>query len=270
MSKGRKSYNKNTCTKLILLYTFIENKTYMNHFMNIQFFVCFHNKIIHELYEISQIEKNSYLTFYGVKEIDNTVDNSIYEFELVHYNRSLQTNKYNEGSCIYHVFTNRLYEKYDYIGFCQYDMIFRKDIFKNIEYNISKNTIFYLNFFEREFLGGQLTIVKDFYNIPAGLTNYNAFFNTNYTTDDLICNKMVICNTFLIPTRIYVKMMYWLKHYFKEDIQSNNITGDGHDFNPGHMIEALTSMFLSLEICQGAKYQKLDLEHNHNYKIFCD
>ena len=237
--------------------------------MNIQFFVCFHNKIIHKLYEISQIEKNSYLTFYGVKNRDHTLTNPIYEFELPNCNEILQKNKYNEGSCIYHVYTNRLYEKYDYIGFCQYDMIFRKDIFKNIENNISNNTIFYLGFFESGFLGGQLTIVKDFYNIPSGLANYNAFFHTNYTVDDLIHNKMIVCNTFLIPIRIYVKMMYWLQHYFKEDIHVNNITGDGHDFDPGHMIEALTSMFLALEICEGAIYKKMDLEHNHNYKI-CD
>jgi hypothetical protein len=35
------------------------------------------------------------------------------------------------------------------------------------------------------------------------------------------------------------------------------------------MIEALTSMFLSLEINEGAKYEKLILKHNQDFKKVC-
>jgi len=183
----------------------------------------------------------------------------------------LQQNKYNEGSCIYHVYTNNLYQKYDYIGFCQYDMIFPEYFFKNIENNLhsnnNNNIIFYLDFFQSAFLGGQTTIIKDYYNVPSGLKSYNKFFNKNYTTEELISNKMIICNTFLISKKMFEKMMSFLIQYFRDDINKINFCDDGHHFDPGHIIEALTSMFLSLEISEGASYEKLNLEHNHNYKI---
>lgn len=238
--------------------------------MNIQFFVCFHKKIFHNIYKISSIENEKYITFYGVKDKDlGQNKNIIYEYELMHYNDILQKKNYNEGSCIYHIYKNNLYNKYDYIGFCQYDMIFEDSFFKNIEYKVlnNSNTIFYLDFFQWAFLGGQTTIIKDYYNIPSALNNYNNFFNKKYTTENLITNKMIICNTFLIPKKMYEKMMSWLINYFKDDIDILYVSDDGNNFNPGHMIEALTSMFLSLEINEGAVYEKLNLTHNHDYKI---
>jgi hypothetical protein len=238
--------------------------------MNLQIFVCFHKKIFPEIYKISSVENEKYITFYGVKDKDLEIDkNVIYEYELNHYNPKLQENKYNEGSCIYHIYKNNLYNKYDYIGFCQYDMVFSESIFKDIECTLLKNnnTIFYIEFFHRAFLGGQTTIIRDYYNIPAGLNSYNVFFNTSYTPQHLISKKMIICNTFLIPKKMYEKMMSWLIQYFKDDINKLNMCEDGHHFDPGHMIEALTSMFLSLEIMEGAVYEKLNLNHNHDYKL---
>jgi len=237
--------------------------------MNIQFFICFHKKIFPKLYSSINETEFKYITYYGVKERIRRKNNVLYEDELPIYNPNLQKQKYNEGSCLYHVYKNNLYDKYDYIGFCQYDMIFHKNTFENIEQTISSqpNTIFYLNFFEWAFLGGQTAIIQDFPDFVGGLKSYNSFFNTNYTEDDLLRNKMNICNTFLIPKKMYEKMMSWLISYFKDDINTVNETGDGYDFNPGHMIEALTGMFLSLEINEGALYEKLDISHDHEYKM---
>jgi hypothetical protein len=239
--------------------------------MNLQFFVCFHKKIFDEIYKISEEENKNYLTFYGVKDKDLETDkNIIYEYELTNYNSTLQKNNYNEGSCIYHIYKNDLYNKYDYIGFCQYDMIFLENFFIKIEEKINSNNIniiFYLDFFKQSFLGGQTIITDNYSNIPSGLKSYNKFFNKNYTTKNLVSNKMIICNTFLISKKIYEKMMSWLIQYFRNDINKIYKSKDGRNFNPGHMIEALTSMFLSLEISEGAIYEKLNLEHNHEFKI---
>ncbi len=87
--------------------------------MNIQIFVCFHKKIYPEIYEITISENENYLTFYGVKNKYNNVKNIIYEYELDYYNPIFQNNDYNEASCIYHIYKNNLYSKYNYIGFCQ-------------------------------------------------------------------------------------------------------------------------------------------------------
>jgi len=236
--------------------------------MSLQFFVCFHQKIFPEIYKISSKENKKYLTYYGVKNKDVSLNkNVIYEYELTHYNHKLQENKYNEGSCIYHIYKNDLHIKYDYIGFCQYDMIFPQSFFKNIKHKLSQNTIFYLDFFQWAFLGGQIIIITNYDDLPAGLDNYNKFFGTNHKPDVLLKNKMITCNTFLIPTKMYVKMMSWLIQYYKDNINIQFICANQHKFNPGHIIEALTSMFLALEICEGAVYEKLYLKHNHKYKI---
>ena len=222
--------------------------------MNIQLFVCFHKKIFPTVYKISPIENEKYLTFYGVNNKDLEIKKKvIYEYELLHYNPVLQKNNYNEGSCIYHIYKNNLYN-YDYIGFCQYDMIFQENFFSKIEYKIlnNSNTIFYLDFFQWHFYGGQTTIIKDYYNIPSGLKSYNNFFNKSYTVENLITNKMIICNTFLIPKKMYEKMMSWLMNYFTNDINMLYVSDYRCKFNPGHMIEALTGMVLSLEINEGA------------------
>jgi hypothetical protein len=239
--------------------------------MNLQFFVCFHKKIFHNIYKITPAEKEKYITFYGVKEKDPEGNPKIiYEYELEKYNPNLQSKKYNEGSCLFHVYKNKLYNTYDYVGFCQYDMVFPQRFFKFIEAKLNSDNnskvIFYLDFFKWAFLGGQTTIIRSYPNVPSGLKSYNLFFNKNYTANHLIKNKMIICNTFLIPKKMYEKMMAWLVHYFRNDINDNYICSRGHHFNPGHIIEALTSMFLSLEISEGAVYEKLYLRHDHDIK----
>jgi hypothetical protein len=234
--------------------------------------VCFHKKIVNEIYYITEAEKQKYITYYGVKDKDDTnPNNTIYEFELEKYEPYLQKNIYNEGSCIYHVYTNKLYESYDYIGFCQYDTSFKHDTLKKIEEKIKTTEapiIFYLNFFDWWFLGGQITIIKNYKDIPAGLDSYNKFFSKNYTSDDLIRNRMITCNTFIIPKKMYEKMMAWLTQYYLRDIETDIWDEDGNwRGNPGHIIEGLTGMFLALEICEGAVYEKLEWDHNHAYKL---
>jgi hypothetical protein len=235
--------------------------------MNIKFFVVFHKIVYPELYKIKEND-NKYITFYGVNDKIN-IDNVIYEQELEIYNKNLQERKYNEGSCLYHIYMNKLYEEYDYIGFCQYDMIFEKDIFINIEtqINTNHNTIFFIDFFDWTFLGGPL--VQDYDDYIGGLKSYNQYFNTSFTEHDLFNNKMPICNTFLVPKHIYVKMMSWLNQYYIDKIQISMYDKiNNFEFNPGHMIEGLTGMFLALETCNGAVYHRLDMTHSQSsYKV---
>ena len=61
--------------------------------------------------------------------------------------------------------------------------------------------------------------------------------------------------------------MEWMSRYFIHNIQSSMQAQDGIVFNPGHMIEALTSMFLCLEVVQGAEYKKLSISHDQNLKL---
>jgi hypothetical protein len=236
--------------------------------MNFNIFIVFHNEIADHFYNINTNDWR-YLTFYGVDKKFDTSRNVLYEKSLKIYNPALQNKKYNEGSALYHIYMNDLYKSYDYVGFAQYDMIFNKETISNIRKRIeSKNKahqyIFYIGFFEWAFLGGQTTIISDYGILKNGLDSYNSFFKTSYTKEDLIKNKMIICNTFIIPSNMFKKMMDWMQQYFKNHIESNMIDTENFiEFNPGHMIEALTGMFLSLEVASGvAKYVNFDICHS--------
>lgn len=232
--------------------------------MNLQFFCCFHDYLIKRNYlNIESDERDKYITFYGVnkKIVDDHWKNIIYEYDLLHYNENLQKNLYNEGSCLYHVYKNKLYDKFDYVGFCQYDMYFMKDIFTKISNNIDTDTIFILDYFYPD-VKHQLKVftqhVNDFDN---ELHNYNTYFNTNYKIEDIIkcINK---CNTFLIPKKTYEKMMSWLNKYFRDNIHVDMIDkNNNYKFNPGHVIEGLTGMFLAIERCEGMKHVRLRINH---------
>jgi hypothetical protein len=247
--------------------------------VKLNIFVVFHSKIYTELYtELDETEKDC-ITLYGVKAKCNSTMKTIYEEELPIYLPALQRNIYNEGSALYHVYTNNLYTEYDYVGFGQYDMKFNSGSIKAITQQIekeSRNTkhIFYINFFAYPFTGSFSLLIKKYNKFECGLKSYNDFFNTTYTKTDLLKNYMPVFNTFVIPKQMYEKMMSWLQYYFVEDICEDDITmydmtipKNIIHFGTGHMIEALVGMFLLLEVLQGAKYSKLDMVHDQQFKV---
>jgi hypothetical protein len=226
----------------------------------VQFFVCFHNAINKNYYS----EKNlKYITFFGVKNRIDDVDNIIYEDQLQIYNKNLQENVYNEGSCLYHVYVNKLYLKYNFIGFAQYDMRFDDDnmIDKIItEIHDNENIIFYIGFFDSHFKNAIL--VRNYNTFISGLESYNHFFKKDYTEDDLYKIKMPLCNTFLIPKKLYEKLMEWLMQYFvDESPKSFKNHTENYNFNPGHIIEELTGMFLGFQVYEDYRFVKMDISH---------
>jgi CRISPR/Cas system-associated protein Cas5 (RAMP superfamily) len=111
------------------------------------------------------------ITLYGVnnREFNNTKFNMIYEEDLTIYNKLFQKYKYNEGSSLYHIYVNKLYKKYDYIGLFQYDMTFSSNTIDKVKEKIINNSninyIFYMGFFpdikKSGFLGGHQLIINN-------------------------------------------------------------------------------------------------------------
>ena len=236
---------------------------------SIHIYSVFHNYFYDELYnDIENEEENKMITLYGVKEkqINTTKLNMIYEADLEIYNPNFQKLKYNEGSALYHLYKNGLYKKYDYIGICQYDMKFFSNTIndiKNIINNTSIDYIFNIGYFpdikDTGFNGGHGLIINSINNFPCGLETYNKFFNTNYTSKEVIKNLLICCNTFIIPSKMFENMMDWMEQYFIDDLVLNKTNSDCD--NPGFAIEGLVGMFLSLEVYKGAKYYPFHIEH---------
>jgi hypothetical protein len=233
--------------------------------VSIKLFVVFHNLIFDELYtEMSKIDKES-VTLYGVKNRQDSEFKTIYEADLPIYNPKLQADVYNEGSAFYHIYKNNLYNDCDYIGFGQYDMKIHADTFSSIRSTINSSNspcIFIMDYFPdikiSGFLGCHNLIKSDLNGLESGLKTYNRIFNKNYTAEDVIQNRLIMCNTFVIHRKTFEKLMSWLIQYYRDDINVNRHPLIG---NAGQIPEALIGMFLSLEVLEGAKYQKFNVEH---------
>lgn len=225
---------------------------------SIQMYIVFHSRVFENLLEELSPEDKLNITLYGVRDRHNTKLNVVYEYELPIYNPCLQENIYNEGSAFYHIFKNKhLYSQHDYIGFGQYDMKLFKDTFTNINKiicdNPTENCIFVNTFFQKvnevSGLGGGATLfVNNMNTLEAGLTSYNRVFNKNYTAEDIIQNKFIACNVFVIKTSLFEKMMTWLMLYYIDNIKETIHPTIG---NAGVIIESLVGMFLSLEVLEG-------------------
>jgi hypothetical protein len=108
------------------------------------------------------------------------------------------------------------------------------------------------------FLGCHNLIKSDLNGLESGLKTYNRIFNKNYTAEDVIQNRLIMCNTFVIHRKTFEKLMSWLIQYYRDDINVNRHPLIG---NAGQIPEALIGMFLSLEVLEGAKYHKFNVEH---------
>lgn len=233
--------------------------------ISIKLFVVFHNLIFDELYtEMSKIDKDS-VTLYGVKNRQDSKFKTVYEADLPIYNPKLQADVYNEGSAFYHIYKNNLYNDCDYIGFGQYDMKIHADTFSNIRSTINSSDrpcIFVMDYFPdikvSGFLGCHNLIKSDLNGLESGIKTYNRMFNKRYTAEDVIQNRLIMCNTFVIHRKTFEKLMSWLIQYYRDDI---NVNRHPHIGNAGQIPEALIGMFLSLEVLEGAKYHKFNVEH---------
>jgi GR25 family glycosyltransferase involved in LPS biosynthesis len=253
-------------TDSMVSYDIVESyRKKMSIHVSIKLFVVFHNLIFDELYtEMSKIDKES-VTLYGVKNRQDSEFKTVYEADLPIYNPKLQADVYNEGSAFYHIYKNNLYNDCDYIGFGQYDMKIHADTFSSIRSTINSSNspcIFIMDYFPdikiSGFLGCHNLIKSDLNGLESGLKTYNRMFNKTYTAEDVIQNRLIMCNTFVIHRKTFEKLMSWLIQYYRDDINVNRHPLIG---NAGQIPEALIGMFLSLEVLEGAKYHKFNVEH---------
>jgi hypothetical protein len=238
----------------------------------LQIFTVFHKHVPPQIYKyLTPIEKHQ-ITLYGVKERVETKFNIVYEINFPIHNPVFQNKNFNEGSSLYHIYLNKLHRKSEFIGFTQYDMGFYPNSITDIYHSADDSVIFYIEFFEKWWLGGQSTILNDFVDenenpITGGLKSYNDFFGTNYTEQNLIDCKMPICNTFVMSSNRFDKMMSWMIQYFNPNLKTSYTCPLGYVFNPGHIIEALTSMYLALETADGTcRFQRMGITHNDIFK----
>jgi hypothetical protein len=193
-------------------------------------FVTFFKKLYDDHYTVDKTFNFNNFTFVKVNdeyqiEIDFKLDYSIFfEYDFKIYNPDLQKKGYHENSVLYHIYKNNLYEKYDYMGFIEYDHVLTKNFTKTIQSildHTKEDLIFTFNKFTFEQLWEQGVLMNPYkpqketgdpeseWNcINVILKDYNDFFGTDYTLNNLIEKDCFpTCHCTLLPTKIFEKIM---------------------------------------------------------------
>lgn len=229
----------------------------------LQIYVVFHEKIFDECYEdIPQDILDKYFTFIAVNEkIDKIYTKYKYkvvnEWELPKYVDQFQLKGYKENSAIFHVMFNDMHKKYNYIGFCQYDMKFTMSAINTIINNIkSESVCLYLE------AGNYQYCAKETWNEPPVMayliSHYNFFYNKPFTfsTSDIY----PLFNTYIIPVKTYEKIMPWVSY------QYNRIASIVMQEHFGHLA-GLYERIMAFAIGEEKLNMiKLDVKHDHMYK----
>jgi hypothetical protein len=131
------------------------------------------------------------------------------EWELPIYDKSFQERGYNENSALYHLYANNVHKDYKYIGFFQYDMVFRENIVEFLQKTITQEpTLFYFNVFNFNFCS------HDTWNEPPTLNyiirDYEAFFNKPFVRNV----PFPLYNSYVIPSETYDKIMKWVAQLY--------------------------------------------------------
>jgi len=219
---------------------------------SIKLFIIFHEKIFPRHYKGLELNSDE-LFFFGVnKQLSPDLKvKSTYEYDLPIYDNLLQKRGYNESSAIYHIYKNDLYKDCDYIGIVQYDMIFGKRLLETIRNSIEKNPEKEIIFYHKK-LNFKETREVD---TPPVLESYNKFFGTKFTVDDLgknpINNKIIMYSTFIIPVRVFEKMMSWTSRLIFEIYPSAILPPYPANHNRlGEVMEESYGIFFALESLQ--------------------
>lgn len=166
---------------------------------------------------------------------------------------SLQVNRWKEASALYHVFHNldtvlKAGEKY--VGFGQYDMTYYPTMFDSLALDV----IYYLDRYPYGvFNGAQKIVTKRIGRFPPAIDMYNSLFGISMKEHDVKFSIQPLMNTFIVHVDVFKRLMafltsaYLVPHLSDEDMKTVN---DNFD-SMGHMCEALTGCFFSLEIRRG-------------------
>lgn len=237
---------------------------------NIKIFNIWHHKLFSNCYSLLDDYSLKKIDMYAVNEkykkiYDTELNfNIIREYELPYYDNIFQDTNFCQTSCFYHVYKNNLHSNIDYIGFIQYDMELDVDFIYDIENNFKENpnSICY-----------SLLYTFDCENLHNILVNkiieqYNLFFKTRHTYKSLFNdsseNKIILLHTFVIPTKMYSKLMSWYC-YIKDWIYVNCINKTLSPISNAEITEILFGIFLLIQMNEDSSITLHKLKLNHNW-----
>jgi hypothetical protein len=232
-----------------------------------EIFVITHRTAIPEFYYNDKDFETYKNNFKFINVSNNKVEDNYFSYiDLQASSNFIPLGKYYaEWEAIYNIYKNKMYTK-EYIGFLHYDkelltfnnetnVLFR--INKFITENRDKKIhISFQNHSSREMYNQNILADVNQPNVQEGkgmncfdyiLNDYNNFFKTNYTIDDVLAKGQInMCSTFLVKVDLFEKMMLWIS----DVIQSKKLEvfDTNHQYRQqGGLLERYASIFLNLE-----------------------
>jgi hypothetical protein len=184
--------------------------------MKVKYFVIFHKKIHEECYSELSDEELKKFCFVAVnpkiqKEYPTDPKYSILkEWELPIYYPTLQELNFRENSFLVHCFVNKLYEEFDFVGFFQYDMYFKKD---SLNFDFSKVNCLSCHY---------ITTYINNPTIPMGSIQRCIDIiwvnNPGLKSKFSHLSKFPLENTYVLPKNLFMKTTKYLLHFINHKI----------------------------------------------------
>lgn len=224
-------------------------------------FVFFHRYIFDDIYkDIPKEILDEYFTFVATndkieKQYTENRYNVINEWELPYYNPLFQQYGYNENSGLYHIFKNKLHEKYSHIGFLQYDMSFGND-FIDILKDKNKQDFYAFAPCDYDFVFKNSIDTRHHKSMNEIIEDYETYYKTKV----LRSIKYPLYNTYIISKDIFSNMMEWFSPLMYK-IFENAENKDNGGF--GGLFERAAALNLGDRCSQS---QPMPIRHDHGYK----
>lgn len=244
-------------------------------------FNIWHNKLFDKCYDKLDEYSLSKITMFDVNPNYEKIYNAnkgykiVKEYELSHYNSLFQITNYCQTSCLYHVFKNDLYWVSDYIGFIQYDMDLSQDFIYDIETKINTNLEINNNNNNNNIKFFYTLAVENKLDVPmicqpynnSVLEKYNDYFKTNHSYESIKnsnkSTKFICLHTFVIPTKIYIKMMTWFCS-LTDWLHRNYINGLYCE-SISEVSEEIFGLFLLLQMIENEQIELHELKLHHEW-----
>ena len=193
---------------------------------NWHIFVIFHKNLIDDHYLVDPSFTHENYTFIKCNEQFKADYNQGFGYNILqensfeYYDKTLQQRKYHAPSAIYHVYKNKLYENYDYVGFLEYDILLKSDsdsipdaITNYISEVVEHNAKLVMSFSIRHSfknLSDQHKIKINGVNAMSQIvSDYNDFFGTSYLVDRLLVSNELVSSqqSFLLDKATFENVM---------------------------------------------------------------
>lgn len=225
------------------------------------------------------VSPKQYIDFQGHEKNFAEHPGLLEEYKLPHYDPNLQARGFMETSCYVHLLANHIYEKYDYIGVCQYDMRWTDRSAKILK-NITKSESQYwrwLKKFQKPTIYCQLAAKNCWdgsrlhpmasaskFDWQYLVKSYNTYFRTSFRLEDIQNAKLSLWQTYVLPRDYFVELAGWLRQLCDEIYPwANQAPYETHWGVMGGFTERAEALFMALRERSGEiRLRKLYLEHD--------